>query len=308
MSNTSTAAAGWRYEALTEEERQVVTTLRRDGVAILHGLLSAAELTAARREFDALQQAAGAGGDDAPGNAGKRTVLCTCQHVPVGRTQALGRLAAHPRVVAIAEALLDDDAFVDLVRTNRYLPGHPGMAGHSDGTWTTPYSTIATQIFLDDIDAQSGALTYMPGTHTQYFLHQTDGSTHPAPLPQPPFGDDPVIQAAAARFTAVELSAGSVTFRVGQVWHGVKPVHRLRRSLCTSYSARHDGQHRPHVSIQVGTVSTVEEARAWRVRHCETLVPGLQKLFAENDDIVRTKEELLRRQKRQLQPLPPARL
>lgn len=285
------AAAAARYAALGTEDRRVVDAVRRDGVAILHGLLTPAELAASRAEFDSLQLEAGAGSDNAPENAGVRTVLCTCQHVPVGRTPALGGLAAHPRVVAIAEALLGDEAFVDLLRTNRYLPGHPGMSGHSDGGWAVPYTTIATQVFLDDIDARDGALTFFPGSHEQYFLEQPDGTPHPMPPPEPPFGDDPVIQAAVTEFTPVELSAGSVTFRVGQVWHAVTPVQTLRRALCTSYSARHDGQYRPHVSLQVGTVDALEEAQAWRDAHCDTLIPALQRLFAENGDIVRTEQE-----------------
>ena len=117
------AAAAARYAALGTEDRRVVDAVRRDGVAILHGLLTPAELAASRAEFDSLQLEAGAGSDDALENAGVRTVLCTCQHVPVGRTPALGGLAAHPRVVAIAEALLGDEAFVDLLRTCAFERG-----------------------------------------------------------------------------------------------------------------------------------------------------------------------------------------
>ena len=123
---------------LSPEDQAVVDTVRRDGVAILHDLLTPEEVDAARTEFDALQIEAGRGEWDAPENAGTRTVLCTCQHVPVGATPALGGCISHPRIVAIAEALLHDECYVEMMRTNLYMPGHPGMFGHSDGQMTIP--------------------------------------------------------------------------------------------------------------------------------------------------------------------------
>jgi hypothetical protein len=38
-------------------------------------------------------------------------------------------------------------------------------------------------------------------------------------------------------------------------------------------------------------VDALEEAQAWRDAHCDTLIPALQRLFAENGDIVRTVQE-----------------
>ena len=278
---------------LSPEEAAAVETVQRDGIAVLHGLLTPPELAAARREFDALQLAAGRGESTDAANRGARTVVCTCQHVPVGATPALGGLLSHPRVLAVVEALLGGQSYVEMMRTNRYTPGHPGMAGHSDGRMVPPYDTIATQVFLDGIDAANGALTYAPGSHAQYFLQRPaglpvlGGAQQPPP---PPFGDDAVIQAAAEGFVPVKLAAGSVTFRIGQLWHAVNPVQQLRRSVSGSYAARRSRSIRPHTSLLVGTVETAAEAAAWRSAHAAKLAPELRRLW-DDSGVVRDSDE-----------------
>lgn len=89
---------------LSAEEQRVVDTVRRDGLAILHNLLTPNEIDAARTAFDALQLEASRGHSDDPENAGARTVICTCQHVPVGRNPAL--VANAGSVVSAAPASL----------------------------------------------------------------------------------------------------------------------------------------------------------------------------------------------------------
>jgi hypothetical protein len=130
--------------------------------------------------------------------------------------------------------------FLELMRTNRYTPGHGGVAAHSDGgsIYAVAYEKVATQIFLDDIDEGSGALEYLPGTHLRHFL-RPDGSP-PSSAPPPARGVDGEIEAAhrAGSFVPVALSAGSVVFRVPAVWHAVRPVHRLRRYCTARYYFR----------------------------------------------------------------------
>lgn len=152
--------------------------------------------------------------------------------------------------------------------------------------------TIATQVFLDDADATNGSLTYLPGSHTQYFLEQEDGSPFPDGPLQPLFSDAPEIRAAVETFVPAVLVAGSVTFRVGQVWHAVNPVQKLRRTVSGSYIGRNKNSStfRPHTSLQVGTVETEAEAALFRATLAETLTPTLQRLW-NDDGIVRAKEE-----------------
>ena len=215
---------------LPASDAGVVAAVKHDGMAVLHNLFSEAEVTAARCDFDALYAESGKGGWGEPANAAARQILCTCHHLPVGATPGLARLFSHPRIVAIVQSIMacetDDLPLIELMRCNRYMPAHPGMSAHSDGGMTIPFATVATQIFLDPIDAQSGAIEYCPGSHTRYFAGQQQQQQQ-AELPRElaeldtASRDRAEIERAheAGRFTAVECAAGSVTFRMPQVWH-----------------------------------------------------------------------------------------
>ena len=81
-------------------------------------------------------------------------------------------------------------------------------------------------VFLDDVDEESGALTYVPGTH---LLHYDDD-----PCRRPPTQSD----IDAGIYVPVTPKAGDVVFRVPEVWHAVIPIHRLRRYVTASYTIR----------------------------------------------------------------------
>ena len=97
---------------------------------------------------------------------------------------------------------------------------------------------VATAIFLDDMDEDSGSLEYCPGTHWKHFLRK-DGSAPAAP-PLDPRGAEIQAAHAAGEYLPVSLSAGSVVFRVPAVWHAVRPVRQLRR-YCEARYYMQDG-------------------------------------------------------------------
>lgn len=59
--------------------------------------------------------------------------------------------------------------------------------------------SVVTQPWRSD----GGALTYMPGTHSQYFLTRAaDGTMTQQPQREPPWSDDPLIRVRCACLSA----------------------------------------------------------------------------------------------------------
>lgn len=89
------------------------------------------------------------------------------------------------------------------------------------------FSEVATQVFLDDISTGSGAVLYASGSHRLHFESDDD------PGRKSPSREE--IE--AGEYVPAEVEAGSVIFRIPQVWHAVDPIHRLRRYVTGSYAA-----------------------------------------------------------------------
>ena len=202
------------YE-LTAADAEAVATARRDGAAVVHGLLTAEELAQARADFDRAQVEGGRGRAEDAENAATRTGMAG-DHL--GLLPGLARLYAHPRIVGIVAGIMGGEQphpFMHEMKTNRYTAGHVGVTPHSDGgtQYAMPWEKIATMIFLDDIDEQSGALEYLPTTHLRHFLRPDGSPPSPSPPPQP---RGPEVNAAheAGEYHPISLRAGSVVFRV----------------------------------------------------------------------------------------------
>ena len=131
----------------------------------------------------------------------------------------------------VCEMLTDSIPWVWQIITNRYSPEHPGVGKHSDGfkgELSSPFSRQSMAVFLDDIDEESGSLTYVPGSHLRHFISRDD------PERQAPTQTD--IE--KGEYITTKLKAGDVVFRVPEVWHAVRPIHHLRRYVTASYVAR----------------------------------------------------------------------
>ena len=233
-------------------DRAAVEAAWKNGVGVLHNLLLQDELDAIRRELEQAYLDL----DMGPGEPGSRDSL---RNEPLLNYPALGCLFSHPRILGIVSAILDEpQPFLFQMKTNRYTPEYKGVGRHSDGSQTdlaTPFQWLATMIYLDDIDVNSGALTYVPGTHLYHFASACD------PSRILPTKED--IQ--AGDYIPIELKAGSVVFRVPEVWHGVVPIHRLRRYITGLYTSRTKG----NAPIK----ERIQEVRKSRKQIPETSIP-----------------------------------
>lgn len=212
-------------QPLTDADRAVVDTVRRDGIAVLPDLLGSDELAPLRAEFDQAYLDAGKG----PGTPGVRDslsgdVMLTCPR--------MARLFSHPRLVAVIAEILGEVApWAWQLKTNRYTPEHEGVGRHTDGVLgelAPPFTRQSMAVFLDDIDETSGALTYVPGSHLRHFADPAHAD-RTAPTQQ---------DIDAGTYVPTSLGAGSVVLRVPEVWHAVIPIHRMRRYVTGSYMIR----------------------------------------------------------------------
>ena len=225
---------------MNPQDAEIVATARASGIAVLPGLFNDGELEEIRRQFGQayLDTGKGLGEPGTRDSISGETLL---------RYPALADLFIHPRILRIVSAILDDcNPWLWQLKTNRYTPEHPGVRKHTDGfpdEISPPFTRQAMAVFLDDISIDSGALTYVPGTHK---LHYED--------PAEPSRRAPSKTAiAAGDYIAAELKAGSVLFRVPEVWHAVVPIHRLRRYVTGSYATR--GRVSPIMSEKIKEVS-----------------------------------------------------
>ena len=204
-------------------DTQVIEEVRSLGVARLPRVLEGLDLASARGAFDQAYRDAGKGSVE-PGTRVTLSGESLLGYPP------LASLYGNRRVMDIVAAALSDPApWLWMIRANRYAPPHAGIAPHSDGfagELAPPFSRLAVAVFLDDIDAQSGALTFVPGSHRCHFEDATSQCT--------PMQTD--IESAS--YTPVGLSAGDALLRVPETWHAVHPIHRLRRYFGGSFTTR----------------------------------------------------------------------
>lgn len=230
---------------MNKEDAELVETLRREGIGVMRGLLTEGEVEEARAAFDQAHR-------DAGKQKGKPGVRDRLSGERLFAYPVLVGLYTHPRILAVVSQMLDESVpWVWQLITNRYNPEHVGVRKHTDGflkEFAPPFTRQAMAVFLDDIDASSGALTYVPGTHLLHF-EDTD-----APDRRPPTQED----IDGGHYVPVTLSAGDVVFRVPEVWHAVIPIHRLRRYVTASYNVR--GRLSPEMERRVAEEKVRREA------------------------------------------------
>ena len=207
------------------QDREVVATARDRGIALLPALFDDGELAEIRRQFDQAYLDL----DRGPGQPGTRDSISG--HALL-QYPAVADLFLHPRIIGIVTAIIDQGRpWLWQLKTNRYTPEHPGVKKHTDGLpdeISPPFTRQAMAVFLDDISVESGALTYVPGSHKLHYENPRDPQRR-APSQEDIEGGD---------YVPIQLKAGSVVFRVPEVWHAVVPIHRLRRYITASYAIR----------------------------------------------------------------------
>ena len=205
--------------------QEIVEAARENGVGIAHNLLTEEELGLGREAFDQVYLDL----DKGPGEPGTRDSIWG---EGLLKSAALERLFSHPYIISVISGVLDESCpFLQKVKANRYTPFHQGVGRHTDGKLgelSPPFSMVSTQVFLDDIEIDSGALIYVPRSHILHY------ESTESPDYQPPTKK----QIQAGNYIPAELKAGSVIFRLPEVWHAVNPIHHLRRYVTGTYTSR----------------------------------------------------------------------
>lgn len=145
-----------------------------NGFAVLPGLLGAgelAELHAALGEVLASADGSAASRtrfDYAEGADGQGRRYVKRIFDPIDRHPAFRRLVAHERILDVVETLLGPDITLQQTKLN-LKPPSPGAEfdWHQDYPFFphTNFDLVAVMVFLDEVTAENGPLTVIPGSH-----------------------------------------------------------------------------------------------------------------------------------------------
>jgi hypothetical protein len=210
---------------MTTETQTIVEAVRSEGVCLVPGLLSAEELEEARRDLTCACEETGKGGIE----PGERTRVSGPSLL---KYPGLARVYGHPRIIELSALITEEPKpFLQEIVANRYIPPHAGVSPHLDedfGELVPPLMRVTWALFLDDISPESGALTYVPGTHWRNYLDRQ----------KPEKATPTKEEVQQAEYIPLGLQAGTLILRAADVWHAVRPIHHLRRYITGSYSSR----------------------------------------------------------------------
>jgi hypothetical protein len=184
----------------TQEDRErlapQIRQLAEQGYVILTNALSPAQLDAIRGGLDDVNSGTGFARSAFLGEKTQRP------YGLLGKTATVWPLAAHPDVVAICEAHMEDQIQLSSLTAATLHPGQPAQTLHrDDGFYNLPDPhgalSVSTIWALDDFTAENGGTLVIPGSH------------EPASVDQP-----------AGKAINVEMPAGSVLLWTGALWHG----------------------------------------------------------------------------------------
>jgi ectoine hydroxylase-related dioxygenase (phytanoyl-CoA dioxygenase family) len=189
--------------------------LRRDGFVILRDALSAreiADITEALRPFEEAQRH---GRNNFEGERTKRVYSLA------GKGEVFMRLAEHPRVLELVDAMLMPNWLLSNLQSIRIFPGETEQPWHADDTFypvPRPHSTLAVSVIwaLEDFDEENGATEIVRGSHLWADEHPDD----------------------APRDTVrAVMRAGSAIVFDGATWHrgGANRSSRTRLGLSPQY-------------------------------------------------------------------------
>jgi phytanoyl-CoA hydroxylase len=248
----------------------------RDGFVVAEGLLTAGEVEALRAEI--VTVALGERGEIAgqePRNGRSDEALVgdiLAIHMPHKISPLMRATMAHPRIVAVLNALIGPNvkAMQTMVFVKR--PGKPGQAWHQDEHYlpTRDRSLTGAWIALDDAVIENGCMWMHPGSHRAGVIY-----------PVRPHDDDRFDGAPEAYGhgyereggAPVEVKAGSVAFFNGYVLHRSLPNHAksgFRRALVTHYMSAESmlpwtmGASRARPDVRDIVMISGEDPYAWR--------------------------------------------
>jgi ectoine hydroxylase-related dioxygenase (phytanoyl-CoA dioxygenase family) len=134
------------------------------GYVILEGLLDGGELAELRAALRPHLQDHGVGRNNFEGYATERV------YALVGKGAAFARLAEHPRVLALCDALLEPNYLLTASQAIRIYPGETPQPWHvDDGFYRIPRPrppvSISTIWAIDPFTSDNGATQLVPGSH-----------------------------------------------------------------------------------------------------------------------------------------------
>ena len=177
--------------------QDVVQGLTSDGYVIVSGLMSEADVAAARADLGRVLDTTRTGRNAFEGFATKRV------YALFAKTRTFDQAAVHPLLLAVLDQVLGHYQLSAPVGI-RIGPGEQAQMLHRDDAIYPlpdphPPVVVNTMWPLDEFTAANGATRFVPGSH------RWEPGRQPAP-------GEPVEVAA--------MSPGSVMFYLGSLWHG----------------------------------------------------------------------------------------
>jgi ectoine hydroxylase-related dioxygenase (phytanoyl-CoA dioxygenase family) len=181
----------------TSSGAQITERLLDDGYVIVTGLLSPAEVAAARADLSRVLQATPTGRNDFEGRATQRI------YALFAKTRTFDAAATGPLLLEVLDQVLGPSQLSAPVGI-RIGPGETAQVLHRDDSVyplppAGPPVVVNSMWPLDEFTARNGATRFIPGSHRWA----------PGRRPSP---EDPVQ-------TAI-MSPGSAMFYLGSLWHG----------------------------------------------------------------------------------------
>jgi ectoine hydroxylase-related dioxygenase (phytanoyl-CoA dioxygenase family) len=194
----------------------VAERLTSDGYVLVSGLMSDAEVAAARADLGRVLAATPTGRNAFEGFGTQRV------YALFAKTRCFDRLAVHPLLLAVLDQVLGHYQLSAPVGI-RIGPGESAQMLHRDDAVYPlpdphPPVVVNTMWPLDEFTAENGATRFIPGSHAWQPGRQ-------------PTAADPVLTAA--------MSPGSALFYLGSLWHGggANATARPRLGVILEYAA-----------------------------------------------------------------------
>jgi len=194
------------------DNEHALQALERDGYVILERLISANELNELKRAIEAFEAKLPMGRNNFEGELTRRVYSLA------GKGEVFMRLAEHPRIVAMLDALLLPNWLLSQFQSVRIHPGETPQPWHNDDAFYAiprprPILALSTIWALDDFTDENGATELVPGSHRWH-------------NERPEEQDDRAIRAV--------MPAGSVVVFNGATWHRGGPNRSAKARLAVS--------------------------------------------------------------------------